>query len=287
MKRTLTKHDKTLFAIIIVAVVAFAYYYFVFNPITNQINEQETRSREIEQELFVIKSYGGALENTLTAQSTALEGIDEIINTYYPYVKPQYYVDLLRSFSDDLDLTIAAITAAPQGPHELSGLIPENQRHKDDSLLDALSGYDELMKQQIEIEQNYDPEERPGSLTLNTVAVTLVDGNLDQFIRLVNPAVRPGSVILTTIAISLLDGNLDQYLNFLEKVNTTGYPIYVSDYSLSVTNINEVTQMEMDLIIMVIHVDRLTPSQYIRDAADFTFEPYPPANSKDNFRTLS
>ena len=252
MRRGLTSRDKVLFDILIIAVVAFAYYYLLYNPTMNHIREQENLREELEFEIEMAIAYGDTLISTIETQEEMLSGIDGIINTYYPYVQPQYFVDLLYTFTAEHELTISSVDVDTPSLMSLSRSRPAEVNDKD-ALLKALEMYDILLNEALEAES----EEEDARL------------------------IEPSAIVVDRLFLSLCDGDLEQYLGFLESVNDVGHPIYVSQCELAVNRFTDT--LEMSIAIIIIHFDRLTESQYRDDASQFTFTPAKPAESEDNF----
>jgi hypothetical protein len=283
MRNRLSKRDKVLLGVIALAVSAFAYYYFVYNPITAQISAQKSRNEELGRKIEAAKIDSGALEEKITSELELMDNTNEIISTYYPYIEPQYFVDLLRVFSDELNLTISSIDVESPTLQNLSHLIPdEKEKTNDDPFLSTLEEIVELSEDSqkstsaSEDNQSSDTGSSSGgnsssdnkSSSGGSASGDKSAGDTEQ------DPIKPGTIILNHLSFTIINGSFEQYLSFLNKINSTGYPIYVSKYEVTKDYNNDT--LELNLKIDVIHFNRISVEQYSIDALNFTFESIPP-----------
>ena len=254
MKKSISKRDKVLLIVITVAAAIFAYFHFLYTPIIAQISEKEARYKTLKSELSLAAARESAMKSIMASEDMLLDNINGIISSYYPYIQPQYFVDLIHGFTEDLGLMVAGVAVQSPSIQDLSNVFPD-QKTSDDPFLNALTELDKLSGAPLQ-----------GS----------------EFPEGEKLATEPGAVIVNRMTFSVLGGDLEQYIRFLEKINNTGYPIYVSQYVLSNNSIDN--SLELNTSITVIHLDRLTPLQHIKDASQFSFDKLPPADSADNFR---
>jgi hypothetical protein len=245
----MTKRDKVLLIIVIIVAVVFASYYFVYEPTITHIEAQRVRAQDLQFELNMARTHEATLRATLATQEEVLENIEEIIALYYPSLPPQYFVDLLRIFADEHEITIDSIDVQTPSMQGLDRIIPGDPAVTD-PLSIAIMDYNALIG---EVE---DPPQR------------------------VRPAVIPGGIRVNRLVLALTGGDLAQYLLYLDSIKNTGFPIYVSNYSLAVTGEDT---LAMSISIAALSVERLTAEQYREDASMFSFEIMPPAESLDNF----
>lgn len=249
MKLTMTKRDKMLLAVISLVAIVFAFYYFVYQPTIEHVQRQREYKLDLQMELNVSKTYEASIATAVAAQEESLAGMTAVIDSYYPYLPPQYYVDLLREFADEQGLTVDTIDAVPPSLQELDKILSEDDVIND-PLYNAIIRYNEL------------------------------HGTVEQETGNGGPAVSPGAIIVNRLSFSLKGGELGAYLSFLDSVNKTGYPIYVDNYALVVRG----ETLEMSIDIVVLSIDRLTQEQHDADAAGFTFPVLSPAGELDIFK---
>ena len=284
MRNRLSKRDKVLLGVIVFAVAAFAYYYFVYNPITAQISAQKSRNEELGRKIDAAKIDAGALEEKITSELELMDNTNEIISAYYPYLEPQYFVDLLRVFSDELDLTISGIDVESPTLQNLSHLIPdEKEKTNDDPFLSTL-------EEIVELSEDSQKSTSASKDNQSSDTGSSSDGNSSSDNKSASGSgsasgdksagdteqdpIKPGTIILNHLSFTVINGSFEKYLSFLNKINSTGYPIYVSKYEVTKDYNNDT--LELNLKIDVIHFNRISAEQYSIDALNFTFESIPP-----------
>ena len=272
MRMSLSKRDKILLGILLIAIVAFAYYHFIYDPITKQIEEKKSHYEELEYEISVASAQETALSSTMISEDVLLSKIESIISSYYPYLQPQYFVDLVRTFSDEHGLILSNVDVGSPSYQSLPK-IGKIIKSSDDPFLSAISELDKLTS---ELSKKSEPA---------TESTPSADNGSSQKSKSPQESEstqeQPGSLRVNHLSFSLNGGNLEQYLGFLDSLNNTGYPIYISQYELENSAFDNTLGLFVSII--VIHLDRLTSLQYATDAAQFTFDKLPPAGSKNNF----
>jgi len=268
MRKSLSKRDKVLLSVMAVAVTAFAYYYFAYSPIMAHIDEQKERYVEIENELSSVNDTSKVLASTLSSSDKIIADISKIISSYYPYIEPQYFVSLMCVFSEELGLSVAHVNVAPPTLRDLSKLIPDKNESESRNPFDsALADIDGMSDSSV----NSTSQDSESADNGNASSGDASPANAEQ------PPAEVGTVLVSRLSFSIYDGNFEKYLKFLNKVNNTGYPIYVSQYTVFPNTVDN--SLEMDITINVIHLDRLSAQQYMTDASQFTFDVLPPSGS--------
>ena len=254
MITSVSKRDKMLLGILAVIVVVAACYFLVFDPVTTQISEREAQCEELSLELNTVTGNKAAIASAQEMEKNVLSNIGEIALSYYPYVQSQYFADLLCTFSDELDLTVTDIAVSAPYLQNLSGIIPDEEK-TDDPFANALKDVNKLGDKTAE---------NSGSPAEDDAA----------------PA-KPGSILANKLAFSISNGSVAQYLAFLDKINKTPHPIYVSQYMLDVDSINNT--LVMNVTIIILHIFSTIDSPEIAVLPKYSFEALPPAGSEHNF----
>jgi len=283
MTLQMSKRDKVLLVILSFILVIFVFYYFVYAPTTNDINRLKERHSELEHELRAAADLKNRLEKAVKKQKDLLVDMDELVARYYPYVAPQYYVDLLRIFSDEHELTITRIDVESPSVQNLSEIFGRETEGKTDPFKEAVADLNALVSRG----QTEGDVADSDSLATND----RLEGKDDS------DKTIPGAVGINQVMFALTDGNLEQYLNFLESVNKTEYPIYVSNYEVLVymeedneliighdKKFEKTRELIMFIEVKPIFIDRAPLAQHLETVvAEFNFEVLPKAESKDNF----
>jgi len=265
MKRKISQRNAILLGIVAIAAISFAFYQLVYLPTIEHIEEQQERHAELEQEIAIARAYAASLENAAVLLLELDEGITAIRNTYYPLVPAQYFVDMLRRFSDDLDLTVSAIEVRVPSLTNLANVIPD-ETEDSDPLTEAYRNYARVTGGVSE-----DP-----------------DGSAQGPRR---PSETPGSIITSEISFYLFDGELEDYLRYLERINNSDRPIYVRQFIISPSRnvdlereIEEeegaeamVLEFELHVSVAVIHLP------YPDDTGQFRFNVLPPEGTMESF----
>ena len=263
MKRKISKRNSILLGIVAVAALGFAFYQLMYLPTMEYLEEQEERQFALEQEIAIARAYAASLENAALLLAELDQGIRAVRDTYYPLVEAQYFVDLLRIFSDDLELKISAIQVEVPSTRALSNLIPD-ESEDGDPLAEAYRNY-------------------------ARVTGTPESGGVGQ--GLMWPSTRPGNIILSEMTFYLFDGELEDYLRLLEKINNADRPIYVSQFIIAPKRNAElereieeaegaeakVLEFELMVTVMVIQLP------YADDRGEFKFNVLPAEGTIESF----
>ena len=256
MSMSMSNRDKITLTVLLVFVICALFVYFIYNPTRDHVKAQQVRYEELQAELTRINNIEKLLADAREKLEKVLENIDKLISSYYPYVAPQYYVDLFRGFSDEHELTVTVIDVKTPTTQRLDGTSTQ-KRKEADSLREAAADVNALTAEGSEEEEGEEEEEEESN----------------------TPQGRPGSVGIHELMLEFIGGNLEQYLGFLESINNIGYPIYVSACELTVTD----DALDMSINVRPIFIDRFTPEQYREVEGKFIFEVLPQAESEDNF----
>ena len=281
MTRKLSKRDMILLCMVALIAVGAAYYYLLYKPITEHVGMQEARFEELQFEVTMARAYTSSLDRAFDTIDELNAGIEEITASYYPVIQPQYFVNMMRAFADDLGLGIAALEVGQHESMAIDKLIPD-EREITDSLTLAKLGLSNALREQAGSE--------PG-----------------EGVRRDKPSVKPGDIMISRMTFYLYDGELETYLEYLEKINNAGRPIYIEEFMIAPKRNTELEQktieafgltaededelneilssieayvieFELKITIVVMHLPFSTD-----ESGEFELEVVPPANSMDSF----
>ena len=265
MKISISPREQVLVIVALVVVLGAMFYFLMYQPTMEHVKEQEVRCMDLESQIQKTRATKSALDSTYENHKVVLEGIDMVVSAYYPFIPPQYYVDLLRQFSDEQELIIdrielktpsaekeefgpvgvavvpfkaLSIASNTGSPAAVDSPAAEDSLAEEDSLAaeDSLTEEDSLAAEDSLVADD--------SLTAED-SLAAVDSPMNKDgVKLIG---APGVMGVHEVTFVLKGGETKQYLSVLESINKIDYPIYVSKYELLINKADNEFQAGMQV----------------------------------------
>lgn len=222
----LSSREKKLFFILFVVLIGYGYYYFIFLPINNHINQLENKVTLAKQSLkeYQLKAIP---ENKIYEEyENALRYTDSITHQYYPEIIQEEIILNLKALIEKLDIEVSSMNFSSP---IYTMVIPRNNIDKTNSKMEELaqSFLNHPLKENTTPHKLFEESEKVQymSITIN------------------------------------FTGNFDKVKKFINKINENRYRLIIN--SLLLNSMNEGELFMGSIIIDVYSIPHLTPDNNI------------------------